>query len=114
MAMQKSDLDRQFFLDVDRAGFVVVRDRGVGMSHGGLPVFSTDTYDQAMELIVLHCKLASDGSGLYRLNDPPRSVEDLSRVSDLFRTWFEKLNVKKLGDLYEEQVAESLAPSEEG
>ncbi len=85
--MQKSDLDRQFFLDVDAAGFVFVRERGCGSSpHGALPVFSTDTYEQAKSLIVRHCRLARDGSGLYCLNEPPQSVGDLSRVSDLFRS----------------------------
>lgn len=92
MGMQKDDLGRQYFVDVDAAGFAFVRERGSGKSpHGALPVFSTDTHEQAKMLIVTHCRLARDGSGLYRLNNPPQSVQDLGEVSDLLRATYAKL-----------------------
>jgi hypothetical protein len=88
--MRANDLERRFLLDVDAAGNVTVRERGKGKSGGGLPVFSTDTHEQAKALIVRHCRLARDGSGLYTLNDPPRAVESLGDVSDLFRTTYRR------------------------
>lgn len=84
MAMQKGDLGRALTLWVDAAGCVTVQERGRGVN-GSLPVFSTDTREQAEALQVRHCRLARDGSGLYFLTDIPRGVEDLGKVSDLFR-----------------------------
>lgn len=83
-------LDRQFFLDVDAAGYVSIRERGSKDKRRGLPVFSTDTREQAKALIVRHCRLARDGSGLYRLNDPPKDVDDLGRITELFRETYEE------------------------
>jgi len=77
-------LTKRFFIDVDAAGFVTIRERGSKDKRHGLPVFSTDTREEAKALIVRHCKLARDGSGAYRLNDPPKDVEDLGRIRDLF------------------------------
>jgi hypothetical protein len=84
MGMQIGDLGKAYTLWVDAAGGVTVAPTGRGVK-GSLPVFSTDTEEQAKALRVRHCKLARDGSGLYFLNDPPKSVADLGKVSDLFR-----------------------------
>lgn len=88
MAISKADLSRRFFLDLTASGHVFVREKGSGAPlHGALPVFSTETEEEAKALIVRHCRRARDGSGLYRLNDWPRQAEysDLERATDLFR-----------------------------
>lgn len=92
MPMQPDDLSRRFFLDVCAAGSVHIRESGHPMHRGMrlLPVFSVDTYDAAEMLRVEHCRLARDGSGTYYLNDPPKSVDDLGRVSDLFRASWQR------------------------
>jgi hypothetical protein len=85
------DLGRNWFLDVDASGAVTIRPKGVLellQPSGGLPVFSTDTLEEAEQLRVLLCWRARDGSGVYFLNDPPKNVEDLSRVAALFRTYY--------------------------
>lgn len=83
--MTTDDMGRRFLIDVDAAGCTTIRERGKGKNTGGLPVFSTDTREEAESLIVRHCRLARDHSGLYFLNDPPHTVADLDRVSELFR-----------------------------
>ncbi len=90
MTMIRTDLSRRFFLDVCAAGSVDIRERGhMQPGDGGrLPVFSTDTREQALSLQVRHCRLAQDNSGLYFLNEPPTDVEDLGRVSALFRATY--------------------------
>jgi len=84
MSMQPNDLGRAFTLWVDAAGCVTVATKGRAVK-GSLPVFSTDTHEQANGLRVRFCRLARDGSGLYFLNNPPKEVEDLGAVSDMFR-----------------------------
>lgn len=85
MAMMREDLGRNFYLDVCANGSVHIREKGHQIEDGLLPVFSTDTHEEAEKLRVRHCRLARDGSGLYFLSVPPQGVEDLGRVSDLFR-----------------------------
>jgi hypothetical protein len=84
MAMQREDLSRRFILDVAACGAVMIRERGQRMREG-LPVFSTDTHEQADAIRVLYCRLEKDGSGTYRLNEQPNGVDDLGAISDLFR-----------------------------
>jgi len=92
MPMMRGDLGRRFSLDVCANGSVHVREVArQGMEDGLLPVFSADTRDQAESVRIRHCRRASDGSGLYFLNDPPEDAEDLGRVSDLFRATYEAL-----------------------
>lgn len=76
-------MGKPWILDVDAAGNVTVRAQGA-KNRGGLPVFSTDTEAQASFLVVTHCKLARDGSGIYTLNRPPQSVDELADVAELF------------------------------
>lgn len=85
MPMMREDLSRDFFLDVCANGTVHIRPRGQMIQNGLLPVFSTSTYEEAQALRVRHCRLSRDGSGLYTLNETPTSVDDLGRVSELFR-----------------------------
>lgn len=85
--MLKQDLSRNFFLDVCAAGSIVIRERGNTISDGRLPLFSTDTYDEATGLRVLHCRRARDNSGMYFLNNPPdEHGEDFDAIVDLFRS----------------------------
>lgn len=88
--MIREDLGRSWLLDVDASGAVTIRRKGVRVLRpsGGLPVFSTDRLEEAEQLRLLFCRRANDGSGVYFLNDPPKNVEDLSRVSALFRTHY--------------------------
>jgi hypothetical protein len=83
--MTKDDLSRRFILDVCASGSVAIRERGMVIGDGRLPVFSTDTYDEANELRVLHCRLARDGSGVYFLNDKPDEWAELDPVTEMFR-----------------------------
>lgn len=101
MGLRKDDLGRRFLLDVTRDGAVFVRERGKGpCPHGGLPVFSTDTREEADDLIVHHCKLARNGTGIYRLNEGifPRdaqgngNVDNLEDVTVTFRLAHEKMH----------------------
>lgn len=81
------DLGRRFLLDVTASGHVLIRERGEHAG-AGLPVFSTDTREEAERLIVRHCRLARDRSGLYRLNhwpEDPDVIRDLDRAAALFR-----------------------------
>jgi hypothetical protein len=86
--MLASDFGRRFIMTVAASGHVYIHERGRRAEPGTLPVFTTDTREQAEAIRVRHCKFASDGSGLYRLNDPPGNVDQLSDVSDLFRSAF--------------------------
>jgi hypothetical protein len=95
MAMIKSDLGRDFTISVCAAGSVWIQRQGQ-LEKGTLPVFSTDTREQAEKVRRRHCRLAPDGSGLYFLTNPPNSVEDLGAVSDLFRATFAQ--IQKLGE----------------
>jgi len=81
--MKPNYMGGQWIIDVDAAGNDVVRAQGVKRREG-LPVFTTDTEAQASFLVVRHCRLARDGSGIYTLNEPPQSVGDLPRVADMF------------------------------
>jgi hypothetical protein len=76
-------MGRRFILDVDAAGNVTIREQGAKRG-AGLPVYSTDTREQAETLQVMHCKLDRYGSGIYTLNKPPASVEALGAIAEMF------------------------------
>jgi hypothetical protein len=84
MPTTKDDLSRQFKLDVDASGAVTIRETGKPNTSGSLPVFSTDTIDEAYRLRDRLCYLARDGR-TFVLHDLPRTVDDLGDVSDGFR-----------------------------
>lgn len=86
MTVQKNDLGRKQTLWVDAAGCVTVASKGRSVE-GSLPVFSVDTTEAAERIQVHFCRLAQDGSGLYFLNDPPKDVDGLGAVSDMFRAF---------------------------
>lgn len=96
MGMQIGDLGKAFTMWVDAAGCVTLRERGRGVD-GSLPVFSVDTREEGEALQVRHCRLALDASGLYFLNDPPRTVEGLGSVSDMFRQTHAERAVEQRG-----------------
>lgn len=83
-------MGKSWVLDVDANGNVVVRAQNAKRREG-LPVFSTDTEAQASFLVVTHCRLARDGSGIYTLNSPPDSVDDLVKIADMFGKTREKM-----------------------
>lgn len=88
--MQTSDLSRRFVMTVCANGTVHIFDKLNGRPESGtLPVFSTNTKEEAEQVRVRHCQLARDNNRIYVLNDRPRDVEDLVRVASLFRTTFE-------------------------
>lgn len=92
-------MSKPWILDCDANGNIVVREPGAKRAEG-LPVFSTDTKHQAEFLQVTHCRLARDGSGIYTLNDPPRSVDQLADVAEMFAATRERLIVRgKWADL---------------
>lgn len=95
MPMIRQDLSRAYVLTVCANGTVHIKDPGSAPVDGTLPVFSTSTREEAEGLRVLHCKLARDGSGLYFLNEPPKDVDDLGRVSDLFRHSHDRRTVRQ-------------------
>lgn len=91
MPMIREDLGRRFILTVCAAGSVHIHEIGAAPVEGTLPVFSTDTQKGAEALRVQHCRLARDGSGLYHLNERPKSVEELGRVSEMFRKSYSRM-----------------------
>jgi hypothetical protein len=83
-----NDLGRRFMLDVAKSGHVFIREMGQPATEG-LPVFSTNTREQASQIRTFYCRLARDGSGLYRLNeclgDDLLEIEALAIVTENFR-----------------------------
>lgn len=89
VGLKKDDLTRRFLLDVTRSGHVFIRERGVDSNDvGGLPVFSTDTREQAEMIRTRFCRLARDRSGHYRLNgclgDDTLDLPDLDAIAERF------------------------------
>ena len=97
MMMTPDDLSRRFFLDVTADGAVFIRERGQRCTDGALPVFTTDTYEAAEMLQMRHCRRANDGTGIYRLNHPPRGLADIYDWCVVFRRSYEKKRIKKVG-----------------
>jgi len=91
MAMTRDDLSRRYLMTVCALGSVHIHELGASPVEGTLPVFSTHTREEAESLRVQHCRLARDGSGLYHLNEPPKDVRDLGRVSDTFRQSYARM-----------------------
>jgi hypothetical protein len=95
------DLSRKFSLDVTADGAVFVRSRGARLRSGAMPVFSTDTREQATGLQVRHCRLSYDktrsGAGIYRLNEVPVDFDALAGVSDMMRASYEEMLIAVRG-----------------
>ena len=101
--MNLNDLSRKYMISVCAAGSFHIREPGAKSVKGTLPVFSTDTREEAESLRVYHCRLARDGSGLYFLNEPPAGVEGLAVVSSMLRASWEK---RRAAQMIEHRVAE--------
>ena len=85
------DLTRNWFLDCDRSGIITIRRRGQDVFvPQGLPVFSTDTLEEACAIRATHCRRLR-GDMIYVLIKPPVNLRDLKRVSDAFRKTYELL-----------------------
>lgn len=96
MPLYKDDLTRKFLLDVTADGSVFVRERGNGSRYpGSLPVFSTNTREQADSLVIRHARRAKDGSGIYRLNDFRSDLDSLDEWAETFRVSLETLQKKR-------------------
>jgi hypothetical protein len=85
MPLHRNDLSRRFFLDVSADGAVSIRERGQPLTPCALPVFTTDTHEEALMIQLRHCKLARDRSGIYRLNECPDDLDALYEVAAMFR-----------------------------
>ncbi len=83
-ALTVSDLNRAFQLRVTPRGDVTVHTREwpTGDSKA-LPVYSTDTQEEAESIRERHCRRARDGSGTYTLNDG--TVKDQWAIGEMFR-----------------------------
>jgi hypothetical protein len=90
--LRKEDLMRRFVLDVTADGTVFIRDKSLGKPcpYGGLPVFSTETQEQAEAIQIRYCRRANDGSGHYRLNEFDGNLGSLATVTTLFRAEYER------------------------
>lgn len=97
MSLHRDDLTRRFFLDVSADGAVSIRERGQPLTLCALPVFTTDTHEQALMIQLRHCKLARDRSGIYRLNECPDGLEALYEVAAMFRDTYESRRQRKAG-----------------
>lgn len=86
----RHDLSRRFFIDVSADGACFIRERGSAPMDGCLPAFSCDTHEEAKALVVRHCRLARDGSGIYRLTHWNESdgLGALCSASDTFRATY--------------------------
>lgn len=93
--MNTDDLSRRFSLDVTPDGALFIRKRGEKIHTGALPVFSVDTYDDADSLRTLHCRLARDGSGVYRLNTPPETLTGLYAWTDKLRASYDAMLARR-------------------
>lgn len=83
-------LDRRFLLDVWKNGAVTIRPRKAAAG-GGLPVFSTETEAQALQLQVHFCRLSRMDNATYFLNNFGGRLEDLPRVRAMFAAHYAKI-----------------------
>ena len=61
---------------------------GTKLPHGRLPVFSTDTEEEAKNLIVMTCPMGRDGQYYARELAEEQTLENLQKFSDrLQRAW---------------------------
>jgi hypothetical protein len=102
MATQQSDLSRRWLIEVTKSGHVFIRAKTAEPKpgeDGGLPVFSTAVKGEAEGLRIFLCRLARDGSGLYRLNrclgNDELELDDLEAVTNEFRAAWERRRSRK-------------------
>src|SRR5262245_22457417 len=97
-SMVREDLSRRYFIDVTADGAAFVRGHGTPVTVG-VPGFWCDTYEQAKALIVLHCRLARDGSGVYHLNEwnGGAGLDALYGWSARFRASYAQMKAKRGG-----------------
>jgi hypothetical protein len=108
-----SDLSRRFIISVCANGTCHIHDKSNEKPvRGTLPVFSTNTKEEAESLRVYHCRLARDGSGLYSLNERPRDVSDLAGVSDMLRASYAKRTAATAIGQRQEEVKSGRAAKE--
>lgn len=87
MIKNKSIYSRPVKLDCSADGVVVIREAG-SIPGGFLPLFSTDTNEEAEALRTRHCRKERDSS-LYRLNDFGGELWDLKNATEILRVTYE-------------------------
>ena len=78
-----NNYSRPVKLDCSADGVVAIREAG-SIPDGFLPLFSTDTSEEAQALRTRHCRKERD-SNLYRLNDFGGELEDLENATETLR-----------------------------
>jgi hypothetical protein len=83
-------LSRRFILDITADSTIFIRDTQLKEPRdpAALPFFSTDTREQARDLVVLRCRLLYNGN--YRLTHPI-AYEDLSGLTEMFEQGLQRL-----------------------
>lgn len=86
MTKSTSPYSRPVKLDCSADGVVVIRESG-SIPDGFLPLFSTDTTEEAQALRTRHCRKERDSS-LHRLNDFGGELEDLANATETLRATY--------------------------
>ncbi len=96
MTVNASPYSRPVKLDCSADGAVVIREAGK-IHDGFLPLFSTNTNEEAQALRTRYCRKERD-SGLYRLNDFGGELEDLADATETLRVTYEHDQQERLGE----------------
>lgn len=87
MTMQKDDLKWEFFIDVMASGHCSIRDRKSRPRKGALPIFTTQTAEDAKSLLIRYCVSSRDGSG-YAVPNFGGELDDLYAFGDKLRAGY--------------------------
>jgi hypothetical protein len=93
--MEKDDLSRDVVIDVMASGHCTLHVRGAraprgSRAPGSLPVFSTDTFDEAKALLVRFCKLSPHGEG-YIAPGFDGNLNELEAFGDKLRAEYKRM-----------------------
>jgi hypothetical protein len=95
-----NQLTRSYLLEVYKSGEVMIRARGEPMPEGVLPVYSTDSREEAEMIQVRCCVLSRVDNQTYRLNpnlrnDGQLTLEDLPMLTEMFKQIHEQQRAAK-------------------
>lgn len=93
---RRKDFSRPVYLHVCKDGTVSYRRAGQKVFNGrALPVFTVDNEEQAVDMQVRFCRRQwvdhpqmKPGEGWYKLNEFSGEMDDLDRVADMFREFY--------------------------
>ena len=85
-------LRKEILMDVRRDGTLTLRREGESLEAEALPIYSTDTEEQARNLQAMFCRLMYNGQ--YVLKDFKGTLSDMDRMSEVFAAEEDKINVK--------------------